>query len=102
MRGSESGRVFERFIARQAIFKDNLTLLGYNLRFRGEGSGSASESSPGDGVPPESAHRQYTGFLFASRAEAALSEIATKGGYAEDRIPECFLAASKRAIAVSS
>jgi c-di-GMP-related signal transduction protein len=30
--------VFERFIARQAIFKDNLTLLGYELRFRANDS----------------------------------------------------------------
>jgi c-di-GMP-related signal transduction protein len=28
--------MFERFIARQAILKDNLTLLGYDLRFRAE------------------------------------------------------------------
>jgi len=28
--------VFERFIARQAILKDNLTLFGYDLRFRAE------------------------------------------------------------------
>ena len=31
--------MFERFIARQAILKDNLTLLGYDLRFRTEESG---------------------------------------------------------------
>jgi c-di-GMP-related signal transduction protein len=28
--------VFERFITRQAILKDNLTLFGYDLRFRAE------------------------------------------------------------------
>src|SRR5947209_4232867 len=41
------GCVFERFIARQAILKDNLTLFGYDLRFRaGEyGVGEASRSS---------------------------------------------------------
>jgi EAL and modified HD-GYP domain-containing signal transduction protein len=37
--------VFKRFISRQAIFKDNLTLLGYDLRFRGEG-GATPQSSP--------------------------------------------------------
>jgi c-di-GMP-related signal transduction protein len=31
--------VFERFMARQAILKDNLTLFGYDLRFRAEESG---------------------------------------------------------------
>ena len=33
--------MFERFIARQAILKDNLTLLGYDLRFRAEAAGHA-------------------------------------------------------------
>src|SRR5271165_2216513 len=33
--------MFERFIARQAILKDNLTLLGYDLRFRAEGAGES-------------------------------------------------------------
>jgi c-di-GMP-related signal transduction protein len=28
--------MFERFIARQAILKDNLTLLGYDLQFRSQ------------------------------------------------------------------
>lgn len=37
--------MFEQFISRHAIFKDNLTLLGYDLRFRAEG-GVAPESSP--------------------------------------------------------
>ena len=37
--------MFERFISRHAIFKDNLTLLGYDLRFRREGA-STPESSP--------------------------------------------------------
>ena len=37
--------MFERFIARHAIFKDNLTLLGYDLRFRAEGTNNP-ESSP--------------------------------------------------------
>jgi c-di-GMP-related signal transduction protein len=39
--------VFERFIARQAILKDNLTLFGYDLRFRAEesGVGEVSRSS---------------------------------------------------------
>ncbi|HEY1422597.1 MAG TPA: HDOD domain-containing protein [Candidatus Acidoferrum sp.] len=37
--------MFERFISRHAIFKDNLTLLGYDLRFRAEG-GVTPESSP--------------------------------------------------------
>jgi c-di-GMP-related signal transduction protein len=39
--------VFERFIARQAILKDNLTLLGYELRFRAEDSrpGASGASS---------------------------------------------------------
>jgi c-di-GMP-related signal transduction protein len=37
--------VFKRFISRRAIFKDNLTLLGYDLRFRGEG-GATPQSSP--------------------------------------------------------
>jgi c-di-GMP-related signal transduction protein len=36
--------LFERFIARQAILKDNLTLLGYELRFRAEDSGSGALS----------------------------------------------------------
>jgi c-di-GMP-related signal transduction protein len=38
--------VFERFIARQAILKDNLTLLGYDIRFRAEdASRGASRTS---------------------------------------------------------
>lgn len=39
--------MFEPFIARQAILKDNLTLFGYALRFRAEqsGVGEASRSS---------------------------------------------------------
>jgi len=59
--------VFERFIARQGIFKDNLTLMGYE-----------------------------------KDAWAGLSDVATEGSYPEDQIPECFLAASKCAITVSS
>jgi c-di-GMP-related signal transduction protein len=38
------GCVFERFIARQATLKDNLTLLGYALRFRADDSGAAPPS----------------------------------------------------------
>ncbi len=34
--------MFERFIARQAILKDNLTLLGYDLRFRAEVAGEVA------------------------------------------------------------
>jgi hypothetical protein len=41
---NERGCVFERFIARQAILKDNLTLLGYELRFRTDDSGAAAPS----------------------------------------------------------
>jgi hypothetical protein len=59
--------VFEGFIARPGIFKNNLTLMGYEK----------------DGW-------------------AGLSDVATEGRYPEDHIPECFLAASKCAIAVSS
>jgi c-di-GMP-related signal transduction protein len=33
--------MFERFVARQAILKDNLTLLGYDLRFRAEAVGES-------------------------------------------------------------
>jgi c-di-GMP-related signal transduction protein len=36
--------VFERFIARQAILKDNLTLFGYDLRLRAEESGVGEAS----------------------------------------------------------
>jgi c-di-GMP-related signal transduction protein len=39
--------VFERFVARQAIFNDNLTLLGYDPRFRGEAGSATPENSPG-------------------------------------------------------
>lgn len=35
--------MFERFIARQAILKDNLTLFGYGLRFRAEEFGVGEE-----------------------------------------------------------
>ena len=34
--------MFERFIARQAILKDNLTLLGYDLRFRSQAAGEST------------------------------------------------------------
>jgi EAL and modified HD-GYP domain-containing signal transduction protein len=45
----------------------------------------------------------YQTLLSYEKADwARLSEIATKEGYPEEQIPECFLAASKRAIAVST
>jgi EAL and modified HD-GYP domain-containing signal transduction protein len=42
--------MFDRFIARQAILKDNLTLLGYDLIFR------SSDSSPQPGGTPPAAY----------------------------------------------
>jgi c-di-GMP-related signal transduction protein len=36
--------VFERFIARQAILKHNLTLLGYELRFRANDSRASASN----------------------------------------------------------
>jgi c-di-GMP-related signal transduction protein len=36
--------MFERFVARQAILKDNLTLLGYDLRFRAEAAIESSDA----------------------------------------------------------
>jgi c-di-GMP-related signal transduction protein len=37
--------MFERFIARQAILKDNLTLLGYDLQFRSQDTNGGATTS---------------------------------------------------------
>ena len=37
--------MFERFIARQAILKDNLALLGYDLRFRSQDASDGQTSA---------------------------------------------------------
>jgi len=44
--GLERSLVFDRFVARHAILKDNLTLLGYDLVFRSFQPRAMQQSTP--------------------------------------------------------